>query len=91
MAADQLHEMALPDEIVLRLRRLTPREKEILDLLACGWSTSAIASRLYISQATVRNHVQHILAKLGVHGRLEAILTLLRGREGAGAPRSPSK
>jgi DNA-binding NarL/FixJ family response regulator len=87
MAADQLHETALPDEVVLRLRRLTPREKEILDLLASGWSTSAIASKLYISQATVRNHVQHILAKLGVHGRLEAILALFRGRErGAALP-----
>jgi len=89
MAADQLHETTLPDEVVLRLRRLTPREKQILDLLASGWSTSAIASRLYISQATVRNHVQHILAKLGVHGRLEAILTLFRGRDGGAAV--PSK
>jgi len=86
MPADPLHETALPDEVVLRLRRLTPREKEILELLASGWSTSAIASRLYISQATVRNHVQHILTKLGVHGRLEAILTLFRGRDGGTAP-----
>jgi two-component system response regulator DesR len=84
MAADKRHP-ALPDEIVLRLRRLTPREEEILELLASGRNTSAIASRLCISQTTVRNHVQHILAKLGVHGRLEAILALFRGRSDGAA------
>jgi len=59
-----------------RLHALTPREAEVLQLLARGLGTAAIASFLYISSTTVRNHVQHILRKLGVHRRLEAILTL---------------
>jgi DNA-binding CsgD family transcriptional regulator len=64
--------------------QLTSRETQILRLLAAGCDTSAIASRLFISAATVRNHVQHILGKLGVHGRLQAILALIQNRD-AGA------
>lgn len=64
------------------LRQLTSRENDILRLLASGLSTAAVASKLYISKTTVRNHVQHILQKLHVHGRLEAILTYL-GQSGA--------
>jgi DNA-binding CsgD family transcriptional regulator len=60
--------------------KLTSRERQILRLLAAGCDTAAIASRLYISATTVRNHVQHILAKLGVHDRLQAILALLQSR-----------
>jgi PAS domain S-box-containing protein len=51
---------------------LTRRELDILRLLAAGASTRAMAERLHVSPATVRNHVQHILEKLGVHSRLEA-------------------
>ena len=54
-------------------RDLTPREREILSMLAEDLSLHAIADRLVISYATVRNHVQHILAKLGVHTTLEAV------------------
>ena len=52
---------------------LTPREREILALLARDLTQQEIASRLSLSYATVRNHVQHILAKLGVHSILEAV------------------
>lgn len=52
---------------------LTRRELEILRLLGKGNSTERIARQLYISEATVANHVKHILAKLNVHTRLEAI------------------
>ena len=52
---------------------LTAREREILGLIAGGLATSAIAEKLCISHTTVRNHVQHILAKLGAHSRLEAV------------------
>ncbi len=52
---------------------LTAREREILHLIAAGLTTSAIADKLCISSTTVRNHVQHILAKLGAHSRLEAV------------------
>ena len=52
---------------------LTRRELEILKLLAAGESTRAAAERLNVSPATVRNHVQSILGKLGVHSRLQAV------------------
>ena len=51
---------------------LTRRELEILRLITGGANTRAMADRLHVSPATVRNHVQHILGKLGVHSRLEA-------------------
>lgn len=54
--------------------RLTRREQEVLVCLAAGQRPRQIGEKLGISQATVRNHVGHILAKLGVHGRLEAVL-----------------
>lgn len=52
---------------------LTRREAEILGLLTMGCTTHAIATRLRVSQATVRNHVQSLLRKLGAHSRLEAV------------------
>lgn len=52
---------------------LTDREAEVLRLLAGGASTRTIAERLFISATTVRNHVQGILSKLGVHSRLAAV------------------
>lgn len=52
---------------------LTSRELEVLELLAEGLSGDAIASRLYLSRNTVRNHVQNLLPKLGAHSRLEAV------------------
>jgi PAS domain S-box-containing protein len=53
--------------------RLTSREVEVLRSLAKGQSTKAIATQLNISSATVNNHIKHILTKLEVHTRLEAI------------------
>jgi len=61
-----------------RLDVLTPREREVLQLLTEGLDGAAIAERLFLSQATVRNHIQHILAKLGVHSRVEAVALALR-------------
>ncbi len=52
---------------------LTPREKEVLYLLASGRSTASICNRLDVQPTTIRTHVQHILDKLGVHSRLEAV------------------
>ncbi len=57
---------------------LTPRERDVLDLLTEGLDGAAIAERLYLSPATVRNHIQHILTKLGVHSRVEAVALALR-------------
>jgi two-component system nitrate/nitrite response regulator NarL len=51
---------------------LTGRERECLNLLVEGLDTSSIATKLGVSAATVRTHVQSVLTKLGVHSRLEA-------------------
>jgi PAS domain S-box-containing protein len=60
--------------------RLTPRQHEILQLLAAGMSTDGIAKTLFLSRETVRNHIRHILQRLGVRSRLAAIA--LAHREG---------
>ena len=52
---------------------LTRREIEILKLMGTGLNTRAAADRLHVSGATIRNHVQNIFGKLGVHSRLEAV------------------
>ena len=51
---------------------LTPREREIVELIALGRSNKQIARELCIELSTVKNHVHHVLEKLGVHGRAEA-------------------
>jgi LuxR family transcriptional regulator, maltose regulon positive regulatory protein len=53
--------------------RLTERELDVLQLLAAGYSNRDIASRLIISQATVKKHIHNILGKLGVQNRLQAV------------------
>jgi PAS domain S-box-containing protein len=59
---------------------LTRRELEILRMIATGVSTKAAADKLHVSPATVRNHVQNILGKLGAHSRLEAVAVATRQR-----------
>lgn len=57
---------------------LSQRELQVVTLMRAGASTAAIAEQLYISKATVRNHIQSIFAKLKVHTRLEAVAYLNR-------------
>lgn len=57
---------------------LTARELEVLQLLAEGVTTDALAERLYISKHTARSHVRNILAKLGAHSKLEAVAIAAR-------------
>ena len=57
---------------------LSPRELEILRLLARGLSAAAIAERLVISRKTVSTHLQHVMAKLGVHSRAQAVAEAYR-------------
>ena len=57
---------------------LTPREREVLQALAEGLDSATIASRLHITVRTERNHVANILAKLGVHSQLQAVLFAAR-------------
>ncbi|MBI4270454.1 MAG: PAS domain-containing protein [Candidatus Rokubacteria bacterium] len=52
---------------------LTRRELEVLRLMTEGLNTAGAAQRLHVSPATIRNHVQNIFGKLGVHSRLEAV------------------
>ncbi|HET6770734.1 MAG TPA: response regulator transcription factor [Actinomycetota bacterium] len=57
---------------------LSPREREVLPLMAEGLSNTELGERLFISVNTVRNHVRNILKKLGVHSRLEAVAIAIR-------------
>jgi NarL family two-component system response regulator LiaR len=59
--------------VELRVRTLSSREREILGLLANGWSNRRIAEECFLSLNTVRTHVQNVLVKLGVHSKLEAV------------------
>jgi DNA-binding CsgD family transcriptional regulator len=53
---------------------LTKREREVLRLLSEGKKTDEMGEQLFISDVTVRNHIQNILRKLGVHSKLEAVV-----------------
>jgi DNA-binding NarL/FixJ family response regulator len=57
---------------------LTPRELEVLQLLADAATTDGIAQHLVLSTHTVRNHVRNILGKLGAHSKLEAVAIAVR-------------
>lgn len=59
-------------------RFLTKREREIFNLLIDNLDTSEIALELGISEKTVRNHISNVIQKLGVKGRSQAILELIR-------------
>jgi DNA-binding NarL/FixJ family response regulator len=60
------------------VNRLTPREKQLLNLASEGKKTGQIADQLFISTETVRNHFKNIFPKLGVHSRTEAVGLALR-------------
>jgi PAS domain S-box-containing protein len=53
--------------------KLTPRQNQILHLLARGHSTRQIAGELHLTVETVRNHIRHLLRAMGAHSRLEAL------------------
>jgi DNA-binding NarL/FixJ family response regulator len=91
-ADDYLAKPFDPGELLARVRRvlsrstlnevpdfeLTPRETEVLHLLAQGLGREAVAKQLVVSPKTVATHVQHILAKLGVHSTTEAVAQAYR-------------
>jgi two-component system, NarL family, nitrate/nitrite response regulator NarL len=58
-----------PEEV--KIKTLTAREREIIELIGQGWRNQAIADHLYLSEATVRHHLTSIFAKLEVGDRLE--------------------
>jgi two-component system NarL family response regulator len=57
---------------------LTPREREVLGLMANGLGNRAISERLFISENTVKNHVRKVHEKLQVHSRMEAVVRAVR-------------
>lgn len=62
------------------LGRLTRREAEVLQCVSMGMTNRQAAAALGVSEATIRNHIVHLLSKLGVHSKLEAVLFAGRHR-----------
>jgi NarL family two-component system response regulator LiaR len=65
-------------DVIARLNRLTPRELEILQLMAAGKSPPQIAATLGMSPGTLRTHTKHFITKLAVHSKMEALVLAIR-------------
>lgn len=72
---ERFAERPAPNAAIKGLDDLTERESEVLKLLARGLSNTEIAEKLFLSEATVKTHVSHILAKLGIRDRVQAVVT----------------
>ena len=83
--ADRARRMAARLEEV-RSDPLTPREREVAGLVSQGLTNREIAARLFLSERTAQNHVQHILTKLGLPNRGQIAVWMTRGQ--AGSPMS---
>jgi len=60
------------------IRFLTPREREVLERLVAGQTTSRIAREMHVHYSTARTHIQNVLTKLGVHSKLAAVTFAVR-------------
>ena len=76
VAARLVEALAVRDEEPLD--RLTPRERDVLQLIARGFPNKRIARQLDVSEKTVKTHVGHVLAKLGVNDRTQAAIVAVR-------------
>jgi DNA-binding NarL/FixJ family response regulator len=74
MIADLVSRHAAPRRSADELARLTPRETEVLELLARGMSNAEIAAVLFVSEETVKTHVGKVFAKLGLRDRAQAVV-----------------
>ncbi|MFF3249516.1 response regulator [Actinacidiphila glaucinigra] len=70
------------------LAGLTPREREILELIGEGLTNRQIGERLFLSEKTVKNHISRMLGKLGVERRIQAAVLATRHRTPGGEPGS---
>ena len=77
LAARMLDEVRAPRSAIVDAI-VTPREEQVLQLIADGCSTPEIAAQLFISQKTLKNHLASIYAKLDARDRTQAVLTAVR-------------
>ncbi len=76
-----------PSAPVPGIDELTEREREVLEHLASGRSNAEIGEALFLSEATIKTHVSHVLTKLGVRDRVQAVIAAFEaGIAGPGAP-----
>ena len=81
---------AIPDRA--ELSRITPREREVLILLAHGLTNQQISHHLVVAESTIKTHISRILTKLGIHERAQAVVTAYRtGLVGPGDPLPPRR
>lgn len=73
LTAAVLERLRDDEDVDPRIASLSPRERDVLDLLADGRSNREIAETLHLAEKTVKNHITRLLAKLGVQRRTEAI------------------